>query len=155
MYTYLHHLSIDLETYSSINIKKAGAQAYIRSPDFEILLLSYSVDGGPVKTIDLTETREIPQNITDMIFNPAYVKHAFNAAFEWGCLSRYYNTELEPRQWHDTMLHGLYCGYTAGLFSTFAFLASQQRLTVREHEIFRVMIPISGSSLKSITRRTL
>ena len=41
MYTYLHHLSIDLETYSSINIKKAGAQAYIRSPDFEILLLSY------------------------------------------------------------------------------------------------------------------
>lgn len=67
MYTYLHHLSIDLETYSSINIKKAGAQAYIRSPDFEILLLSYSVDGGPVKTIDLTETREIPQNITDMI----------------------------------------------------------------------------------------
>lgn len=115
MYTYLHHLSIDLETYSSVNIKKAGAQAYIRSPDFEILLLSYSIDGGPVKTIDLTETREIPQNITDMIFNPAYVKHAFNAAFEWGCLSRYYNTELEPRQWHDTMLHGLYCGYTAGL----------------------------------------
>ena len=118
MYTYLHHLSIDLETYSSINIKKAGAQAYIRGPDFEILLLSYSVDGGPVKTIDLTETREIPQNITDMIFNPAYVKHAFNAAFEWGCLSRYYNTELEPRQWHDTMLHGLYCGYTAGLDAT-------------------------------------
>ena len=118
MYTYLHHLSIDLETYSSVNIKKAGAQAYIRSPDFEILLLSYSVDGGPVKTIDLTETREIPQNITDMIFNPAYVKHAFNAAFEWGCLSRYYNTELEPRQWHDTMLHGLYCGYTAGLDAT-------------------------------------
>ena len=118
MYTYLHHLSIDLETYSSVNIKKAGAQAYIRSPDFEILLLSYSVDGGPVKTIDLTETREIPQNITDMIFNPAYIKHAFNAAFEWGCLSRYYNTELEPRQWHDTMLHGLYCGYTAGLDAT-------------------------------------
>lgn len=118
MYTYLHHISIDLETYSSVNIKKAGAQAYIRSPDFEILLLSYSVDGGPVKTIDLTETREIPQNITDMIFNPAYIKHAFNAAFEWGCLSRYYNTELEPRQWHDTMLHGLYCGYTAGLDAT-------------------------------------
>ena len=101
----MHHLSIDLETYSSVNIKKAGAQAYMRSPDFEILLLAYSVDGDPVHVVDLTETHGIPQDVTAMLRNPAYIKHAYNAAFEWGCLSQYYGEMLPPREWRDTMLH--------------------------------------------------
>jgi len=113
-----HHLSIDLETYSSVNLKKAGAQAYIRSPDFEILLFAYSLDGGPVQVIDMAQGEAIPTDILAALTAPEYLKHAYNAAFEWGCLSRYIGQELPPSQWRDTMLHGLYCGYTAGLEAT-------------------------------------
>lgn len=113
-----HHLSIDLETYSSIDIKKAGAQAYVRSPDFEILLFAYSLDGGPVQVIDMAQGETIPANILSALSDPNYLKHAYNAAFEWACLSRYTGTSLPPSQWRDTMLHGLYCGYTAGLEAT-------------------------------------
>lgn len=113
-----HHISIDLETYSSVNIKKAGAQAYMRSPDFEILLFGYSIDGAPVEILDLVNDGPLPQWLADMIFSPDYVKHAYNAPFEWGCLSQYFGTKLDPSQWRDTMLHGLYCGYTAGLEAT-------------------------------------
>ena len=113
-----HHLSIDLETYSSVNLKKAGAQAYIRSPDFEILLFAYSLDGGPVRVIDMAQGEAIPTDILAALTAPEYLKHAYNAAFEWGCLSRYLGQELPPSQWRDTMLQGLYCGYTAGLEAT-------------------------------------
>lgn len=114
----IHHLSIDLETFSSVNIKKAGAQAYIRSPDFEILLFAYSIDGEPVQVIDMAQGEVIPQVIFHALTDPAFVKHAYNAAFEWGCLSKYMGLKLPPSQWRDTMLHGLYCGYTAGLDAT-------------------------------------
>lgn len=113
-----HHLSIDLETYSSVNLKKAGAQAYIRSPDLEILLFAYSLDGKPVQVIDMAQGEAIPTGILAALTDPEYLKHAYNAAFEWGCLSRYMGQELPPSQWRDTMLHGLYCGYTAGLEAT-------------------------------------
>lgn len=111
----IHHLSIDLETYSSVSIKKSGAQAYIRSPDFEILLFAYSLDGGPSTVIDMASGDTVPWWLYDALINPDYIKHAFNAAFEWGCLSRHLGLELPPSQWRDTMLHGLYCGYPASL----------------------------------------
>lgn len=111
----IHHLSIDLETYSSVDIKKSGAQAYFRSPDFEILLFSYSLDGGPSYVIDLAQGERIPWWMYDALINPEYIKYAWNAAFEWGCLSRYMGVKLPPDQWRDTMLHSLYCGYPAAL----------------------------------------
>lgn len=111
----IHHLSIDLETYSSVSIKKSGAQAYIRSSDFEILLFAYGLDGGPSTVIDLASGDAIPWWLYDALINPDYIKHAFNAAFEWGCLSRHLGLKLPPSQWRDTMLHGLYCGYPASL----------------------------------------
>lgn len=110
-----HHLSIDLETFSSVSIKKAGAQAYLRSPDFEILLFAYSLDGGPSTVIDLACGEKVPWWLYDALINPDYIKHAYNAAFEWGCLSRYMGVKLSPSQWRDTMLHSLYCGYPASL----------------------------------------
>lgn len=114
----LHHLSIDLETYSSVPIKNAGAQAYIRSPDFEILLFAYSIDGAPVQIVDLAQGEALPAWLCQAIYSPDYIKHAYNAPFEWGCLSKYTGLKLPPEQWRDTMLHGLYCGYTAGLEAT-------------------------------------
>ena len=114
----MHHLSIDLETYSSIPIAKAGAQKYIESPDFEILLFAYSLDGAPVKCVDFACGETLPPGIAAAISSPEYIKHAYNAAFEWGCLSKYIGRQLPPEQWRCTMVHGLYAGYTAGLDAT-------------------------------------
>ena len=113
----MHHLSIDLETYSSVPLAKAGAQKYIQSPDFEILLFAFSVDGAPVEIIDLARGERLPPWLVQAITSPEYIKHAYNAPFEWGCLSKYLGT-LPPSQWRCTMFHGLYCGYTAGLDAT-------------------------------------
>lgn len=114
----VHHLSIDLETYSSVPIKKAGAQAYCRSSDFEILLFGYSLDGATPVVIDMAQGEQLPEWIIKALNSPEYIKHAYNAPFEWGCLSQYFGYKLPPEQWRDTMLHGLYCGYTAGLEAT-------------------------------------
>lgn len=113
-----HHLSIDLETYSDIDIKKAGAYRYVQSPNFEILLFAYSVDGAPVQVVDMAQGEAIPEAVLSALTDPDYLKHAYNAAFEWYCLSRYMGQTLPPSQWRDTMLHGLYAGYTAGLDAT-------------------------------------
>ena len=113
----MHHLSIDLETYSSVPIAKAGAQKYIQSPDFEILLFAYSLDGGDVQIIDLAQGELLPQWLASALSDPQYIKHAYNASFEWGCLSKFMGT-LPIDQWRCTMFHGLYCGYTAGLDAT-------------------------------------
>lgn len=110
----LHHLSIDLETYSEVNIGKAGAYRYILDPSFEILLFAYSLDGMPVECIDVASGQVIPLWLKSAIKNPLYIKHAYNAAFEWFALSKYLGP-LPPDQWRDTMLHALYCGYPASL----------------------------------------
>lgn len=114
----MHHLSIDLETFSSVPIAKAGAQKYIESHDFEILLFAYSVDGSDVSCIDFLQGEILPNWLIDALTSPDYIKHAYNAAFEWGCLSRYLGRQLPPEQWRCTMFHGLYAGYTAGLDAT-------------------------------------
>lgn len=114
----MHHLSIDLETFSSVPIAKAGAHKYIESHDFEILLFAYSVDGGDVFCVDLMQGEILPNWLIDALTSPDYIKHAYNAAFEWGCLSRYLGRQLPPEQWRCTMFHGLYAGYTAGLDAT-------------------------------------
>ena len=113
----MHHLSIDLETYSSVPLAKAGAQKYIQSPDFQILLFAYSVDGAPVEIIDLARGEYLPPWLVQAITSPDYIKHAYNAPFEWGCLSKFLGA-LPPSQWRCTMFHSLYCGYTAGLEAT-------------------------------------
>ena len=122
----VHHLSIDIETYSDVDIGKAGLYKYAQSSAFQILLFAYSLDGGPVQVVSLVEGETIPDEIQRLLFSSQCIKHAYNAAFEWYCLSRYF--ELGDRspgtpqqwlpQWRCTMLHGLYCGYTAGLDAT-------------------------------------
>ncbi|MDD3337847.1 MAG: DNA polymerase [Lachnospiraceae bacterium] len=113
----MHHLSIDLETYSSVSLRDAGALRYIASPDFEILLFAYTLDDNPGQIIDLASGETVPDWLISMLFNPDYLKHAYNAPFEFGCLSKYYG-QLIPSQWRCTMFHGLYCGYTPGLEAT-------------------------------------
>lgn len=110
----LHHLSIDLETYSEVSIGKAGSYRCILDPSFEILLFAYSLDGMPVEVIDVASGQIIPLWLKNALKNPLYIKHAYNAAFEWFALSKYLGW-LPPDQWRDTMLHALYCGYPASL----------------------------------------
>lgn len=110
----LHHLSIDLETYSAVSIGAAGSYRYILDPSFEILLFAYSLDGMPVEVIDVASGQVIPLWLKNALKNPLYIKHAYNAAFEWFALSKYLGW-LPPDQWRDTMLHALYCGYPASL----------------------------------------
>ncbi|WNX84385.1 DNA polymerase [Agathobaculum sp. NTUH-O15-33] len=122
----VHHLSIDIETYSDVDIGKAGLYRYAQSPAFAILLFAYSLDGDEVKVVDLTQEQYLPQEVLRYLFDPCCIKHAYNAAFEWYCLSRHFrlddNAGYPPEkwlpQWHCAMLHGLYCGYTAGLAAT-------------------------------------
>lgn len=112
------HLSIDLETYSDVNLKKAGLYRYVQSPAFEILLFAYSFDGAPTQVIDMAQGEKILLEVIHALTDPQCLKHAYNAAFEWYCLSKYMGAQLPPSQWRDTMLHGLYAGYTAGLDAT-------------------------------------
>ena len=116
----MHNLSIDLETYSSVDIRKSGLYKYVQSPDFEILLFAYSVDGGKVEIVDFTAGEKVPDDIIAAMNNPLCIKHAYNAAFEWYCLSKdNHFTEKERNswlsQWRCTMLHGMYLGYPGGL----------------------------------------
>lgn len=110
------HLSIDIETYSSEDIKKSGLYKYAQSPDFQILLFAYSFDGEPAKIIDLAQGEMLPMELTSALQDPNVIKHAYNAPFEWYSINKFYYSPLE--QWRCTMLHGLYCGYTAGLAAT-------------------------------------
>lgn len=112
-----HHLSIDIETFSSVDLKKSGMFKYIESPDFQILLFAYSLNGEPVQIVDLTTGETLPPWLASAIGDPAYIKHAYNAMFEIACLSKFLGV-LPADQWRCTMAHGLYCGYTAGLEAT-------------------------------------
>lgn len=113
----MRHLSIDIETRSSADIGKTGLYRYAQDKDFGILLFAYKLDEDPVKIVDLEMGEKIPDQILKCMSDPSVTKHAYNAAFEWYCLNRAgYHTPLA--QWKCTMIHGLYCGYTAGLDAT-------------------------------------
>lgn len=111
------HLSIDIETRSSVDITKAGLYRYAQSPDFEILLFAYKLDDDPVQIRDIASGEHVPEKIIRALLDPDVVKHAYNAAFEWYCLNTA-GVETPLEQWQCTMAHGLYCGYTAGLDAT-------------------------------------
>lgn len=114
----MRHMSIDIETYSSVNIKDAGLYKYVQSGDFKVLLFAYSFDGSIPVVVDLAQGEHIPSEVRMALFSDDVIKHAYNAAFEWYCLSKYFGVN-EPkywlRQWRCTMVHGLYCGMIGGL----------------------------------------
>ena len=82
-------ISIDIETFSDVNLAKCGVYKYAESPAFEILLFGYAVDGGEVQVVDLTQGERIPDAILDALTDESVTKWAFNASFERVCLSRY------------------------------------------------------------------
>lgn len=83
----MKYLSIDLETYSPLNLSKTGVYPYAAHPDFQILLLGYAIDEQPVQVVDLATGEELPDEIVAALVDPGVFKWAFNASFERICLS--------------------------------------------------------------------
>lgn len=124
-------LSIDLETFSSQPLAKTGVYRYVESPDFEILLFAYSVDGGPVRQIDLACGEKIPSEILCALEDDKVIKWAFNANFERICLSRFlgYPTGnyLEPDSWKCSMVWTAYMGLPLSLEGAGAVLGLEKQ----------------------------
>ena len=108
-------LSIDIETYSSADLAKTGVYRYAEAPDFEVLLIGYSFDEGPVQVHDCTLPECWPRDFLSALFDPDVTKYAYNAAFERTCLSRALEEYLPPEQWKDTMIMALECGLPGSL----------------------------------------
>lgn len=124
-------LSIDLETYSDQPLAKTGVYRYVESPDFEILLFAYSVDGGPVRQIDLACGEKIPSEILSALENETVTKWAFNANFERICLSHFlgYPTGdyLKPDSWKCSMVWAAYMGLPLSLEGAGAVLGLEKQ----------------------------
>jgi DNA polymerase len=151
----IKELSIDLETYSDVDIKKCGAYKYAESPAFEILLFAYSVNGCEVQVIDLACGEEIPEEILDAITDPAVTKWAFNAAFERVCLSnwllknkpgrhRSYGLEndttgkyLDPASWRCSMIWSAYMGLPLSLEGVGAVLKLEDQKMKEGKDLIR------------------
>ncbi|MGO3752004.1 MAG: DNA polymerase [Peptoniphilaceae bacterium] len=111
----MKRLSIDLETYSSVDLGKSGVYKYAESEDFEILLFAYSIDDGEVKVIDLASGEIIPEEILSALNDESVEKWAFNANFERVCLSRCLGKRLKPQGWYCTMIWSAYLGLPLSL----------------------------------------
>ena len=111
----MKRLSIDLETYSSVDLGKSGVYKYAESEDFEILLFAYSIDDGEVKVIDLASGEIIPEEILSALSDESIEKWAFNANFERVCLSRFLGDRLKPQGWYCTMIWSAYLGLPLSL----------------------------------------
>jgi len=137
----MKHLSIDIETYSSENLAKCGVYRYCQSPDFEVLLFGYSVDGGPVKVIDLANGEIIPDEIICAIVDDKVIKWAFNAQFERICLSRYLGgsvgTYLDPASWRCTMVWAATLGLPLSLEGVGAVLGLEKQKLKEGKDLIR------------------
>ena len=96
-------LSIDLETFSDIDLSSCGVYRYVEG-DFHILLFAYAFDDEDVRVVDMACGEELPQEVRDAIFDETVIKAAWNAQFERTCLSRYFGTQLSPDSWQCSMV---------------------------------------------------
>ncbi len=152
----MQHLSIDIETYSSVNLQKAGVYKYAESPDFDILLFGYSVDGGAVHVIDLACGEKIPAEIVDALLDESVTKWAFNAQFERVCLSNYLDTWLSPDSWHCTMVWSATLGLPLSLEGVGAVLGlEKQKLTEGKNLIKYFCVPCAPTKSNGGRTRNL
>ncbi|MBN8193811.1 DNA polymerase [Bacillus sp. NTK074B] len=103
-------LSIDIETYSKVDLIKSGVYAYCESDDFKILLFAYAVDDEEVQIVDLASGEEIPDDILKAMTDPAVIKTAYNANFERTCLAKHFHKPMPPEQWRCSSVHALMLG---------------------------------------------
>ena len=149
-------LSLDLETYSSVDLGKSSVYRYAESPDFDILLLGYCADGGEVQVVDLAQGEQIPTEVIDALTDERVCKWAFNAQFERVCLSRWLRRNgyplrnehyaapddtcmayLNPAGWHCTMVWSAYLGLPLSLKDVGAALGLDKQKLTEGKELIR------------------
>lgn len=111
-------LSIDIETYSSVDLTKSGVYKYVEAPDFEVLIISYHFDNEPETEVfcpALPTPLDLPKDLADALTDPNVVKHAWNANFERTCLSKYFGEPMPPEQWRCTMIQAARYGLPLSL----------------------------------------
>ena len=104
-------LSIDIETYSSVDLKACGVYKYVESSDFEILLFAYAFDDEPVQVIDITAFEDLPDRVIKAFSDPSVTMCAYNANFERTCISKHFGIPMPPERWRCTAVHGLALGF--------------------------------------------
>lgn len=160
----MENLSVDLETFSSVNLGKCGVYKYAESDDFEILLFGYSVDGSEVKVVDLAQGETIPEVVLSALTDETVTKWAFNAQFERVCLSRYLRDKginvntgqtvkseslfLNPSSWHCTMIWSATLGLPMSLESVGTVLGlDKQKLTAGKNLIKYFCLPCNPTKV--------
>ena len=130
-------LSIDIETYSDVDLSKCGVYKYASSPAFEILLFGYAVDGGDVRLVDLACGEQIPDEVICALSDASVAKWAFNAMFERVCLSNFLGEWLEPEGWHCTMVWSATLGLPLSLENTGAVLGLEKQKLAEGKDLIR------------------
>ena len=153
-------ISIDIETFSSVDLAKSGVYRYAESPDFEVLLFGYSVDGSAVSVVDLASGEKIPPHILSALEDETVIKCAFNANFERICLSRLLGYEtgryLSPVSWHCTMVWSAYMGLPLSLQGCGAVLRlDRQKLTEGKELIRYFCVPCQPTKANGGRTRNL
>lgn len=172
----MKNIEIDIETYFSVSLQKCGVYKYAESPDFEILLFGYSVDGSPVTTVDLACGEEIPEAVLDALTDDTVTKWAHNAQFERVCLSRYLSDRgisldpfhdnhplsrecalfLNPESWRCSMVWAAYMGLPLSLEGVGAVLGlEKQKLTEGKDLIRYFSVPCSPTKANGGRTRNL
>ena len=126
----MQKISIDIETFSDIDLVKCGVYKYADSPAFEILLFAYSIDGGEIYIIDLASGDKLPEEIISAIKSDTVIKTAFNAQFERVCLSKHLGILLDPSSWYCTAVQAAELSLPASLADVGAALGlERQKMT--------------------------
>lgn len=149
-------LSIDLETYSSVDLGKSGVYKYAESEDFEILLFAYSIDDGEVQVLDLASGEVIPEEILSALSDENVEKWAFNANFERVCLSRCLGKRLKPQGWYCTMIWSAYLGLPLSLEKVGEVLKlDKQKMNEGKALIRYFSIPCKPTKTNGMRKRNL
>lgn len=144
-------LTIDIETYSSVDLIKCGVYKYAESDDFQVLLFAYAFNDQEVQIIDLT-THPLPQKLRDALVNPKIIKTAFNANFERTCLARYLDEPMPAHQWRCTAVLSLMCGYNGHLDGTAKALGIDAQKDARGKKLINLFSKPNKDG-KRITRK--
>ena len=149
-----HHLSLDIETFSSENLSKCSVYRYAEAPDFQVLLIGYSLDFGPIRSVDLASGAVMPPELLNALLNPKVEKWAFNAAFERVCLSRFLRGHgylasgfLSPAGWRCSMVWSAYLGLPMSLAGVGAVLGLDKQKLESGKSLIRFFCQPAAPSL--------
>ena len=133
----MNEILMDIESFSSVDLTKAGVYRYAESPDFTVLLFAYSVDGGEVRVVDLACGEEIPADIVEALSDDSVIKWSYNNNFERVSLSNYFGTWFEPGSWRCTMVWAAYLGLPRSLEDVGAVLGLEKQKLSEGKELIR------------------